>query len=159
MTFNAKLSKPALAITIIFNIILILALFLIRENPNYGVVSMFIIIISLVLTHLLHPVSYTIVPDSIKINRVILPITIQDMEIIHLEKINLSDLSINLRLFGSGGVWGYFGIYHSSAHGKLTMMASDMQNLVLITTPSKKYVISPENPRDFLETYNSRRKN
>jgi hypothetical protein len=157
-TFNAKLSKTALTITIFFHIILILALFLIRQNPNYGFLSVLTIVASLVLTHSLHPVSYTIVPDCVRINRPVLPIIIQDADIIQLEKTNVSDLSISLRLLGSGGVWGYFGIYHSSIHGKLIMMATDMQNLVLIVTPTKKYVISPEHPKDFLETYTNRRK-
>jgi hypothetical protein len=157
-TFNAKLSKFSLILTIAFNIGLLIILFTIKESTHYRLLIMFVTIFILVITHLLHPVSYTIVPNAIKINRLVLPITIQTIDIIHIEKITASDLAITIKLFGSGGVWGYFGTYHSKVHGKLTMMASDMQQLILITTATTKYVISPENTLAFLEAYNNRKK-
>jgi hypothetical protein len=157
-TFNAKLSKFSLFITIVFNIGLLIILFSIKEPSPYRLVLMCLTMFVLVMTHLLHPLSYTIVPDAIKINRLIFSITIQTVDIIHLEKISVADLAITVRLFGSGGVWGYFGIFHSGVHGRLTMMASDMQQLILITTATTKYVISPENTQAFLEAYNNRKK-
>jgi hypothetical protein len=157
-TFNAKLSKFSLFITIVFNIGLLIILFNIKEYTPYRIVLLFFTMFILIITHLLHPVSYTIVSDAIKINRPILPITVQTVDVIHLEKISVADLAITVRLLGSGGVWGYFGIFHSKVHGRLTMMATDMQHLILITTATNKYVISPENTQAFLETYNNRKK-
>jgi hypothetical protein len=157
-TFNAKLSKFSLFITIVFNIGLLIILFTLKESTQYRLVFMFFTVLILVSTHMLHPLSYTVVPDAVKINRLLLPITIQTIDIIHIEKISVADLAITVRLFGSGGVWGYFGIYHSRVHGRLTMMATDMQQLILITTATTKYVISPEDTFAFLEAYNNRKK-
>jgi hypothetical protein len=111
-TFNAKLSKFSLFITIVFNIGLLIILFNIKEYTPYRIVLLFFTMFILIITHLLHPVSYTIVSDAIKINRPILPITVQTVDVIHLEKISVADLAITVRLLGSGGVWGYFGIFH-----------------------------------------------
>lgn len=157
-TFIAKLSKTSFLITIIFNVLLIVILFInvFQAKYHHPVSTVFILLLP-VLIHLLHPVSYTIHPDTIRINRVFQPISILTTDILHMETIHASELAVNIRLLGSGGVWGYFGVYYSTTHGKLIMMASDMQNLILIVTSQKKYVISPEKPTVFLDTYNNRR--
>lgn len=158
-TFIAKLSKTAFIITLFFNIILLSILFVNPLMSNYHLPLSTIFILFLpILTHLLHPSSYTIYPDRIRINRIIQPISISAADILQIETIQEADLAANVRLLGSGGVWGYFGIFYSTTHGKLIMMASDMEHLILIVTPHKKYVISPQDPLLFLDTY-AKRKN
>ena len=51
-----------------------------------------------------------------------------------------------LRLFGSGGLFGYFGLFYSSGIGKFYLYSGRRKNLTLIETGEKRYVIgmSPE---------------
>jgi Bacterial PH domain len=156
--FKAKLSKLSLAITVIVNAILLVVLFRIAVLKDYSqpeiyrYIAALGIIIALVLPHLIHPVSYTISPDGITINKILFSSSISIGDITEIKKVNYSDLFITIRLFGSGGLWGYFGIFYSTVYGKLNMQASNMQEMILIsTTENKKYIISPENQQEFID--------
>src|SRR5687767_11673717 len=139
-TFKAKLSKLSLAITIIVNVVLLIVLFKVAlfkdpsESDLYKYLVALSIIMILVLSHLTHPVSYTVSSKKVKINKIIFSFSIPIEAITEIKKVNYADLFINIRLLGSGGFWGYFGIFYSTAYGKLNMQASNMQDMILIST-------------------------
>lgn len=161
-TFKARLSKLSLVITVVVNVILLIILFRVAvfKDPSqpeiYKYISALVIVMTLVLAHLLHPVSYTISPEGITINRIMFSFCIPIGDITKIKKVSYSDLFINIRLFGSGGFWGYFGIFYSTVYGKINMQASNMENMILISTSdNKKYIISPDNQQEFIDTLNS----
>lgn len=161
--FKAKFSKVSLILTILFNIVLIEELFRVALNADalgaYKYIIIFIIIFFLTLPHLIHPASYTTSSIGITINKKIFPIFIPLADILEIKEINYSSLFINIRLLGSGGVWGYFGVFYSTVYGKLNMQASNMQNLILISTANNKYIISPDRPSEFISTISKLNRN
>lgn len=65
---------------------------------------------------------------------------LEEVEVINLSK---KDMSGTVRLFGSGGFFGYIGWHSNRRLGKFYMIANSQKNLILIKTKGKKkYVIN-----------------
>jgi hypothetical protein len=57
-----------------------------------------------------------------------------------------------LRLFGSGGMYGYFGLFTFKGLGKVRMHATNRNRLVLVTDINgKRYLLSPGDPEGFIQ--------
>jgi len=57
-----------------------------------------------------------------------------------------------LRLLGSGGLYGYFGVFTFKGAGRVRMHATDRRKLVLVTdVKGRKYLLSPDDPEDFIQ--------
>jgi len=54
-----------------------------------------------------------------------------------------------IRLFGSGGLFGWFGIFHVPGIGEVWIYARRTRDFVFIKA-DRKYLISPENPQMFI---------
>jgi hypothetical protein len=166
LNFKAKLSKFSLFLTILTNIgiIFVCYVMLFREdllkNTNqppiiFKYILVLVILIIFLIGFLLHPFKYSISNSKICIHRLIFKKSIEISSILEIKEIKYSQLYVKIRLFGSGGIWGYFGLFNSSYYGLIRMNASNLENLILITTKNKKiYVISPNNPQEFINTFN-----
>jgi hypothetical protein len=56
-----------------------------------------------------------------------------------------------LRLFGSGGMYGYFGLFTFRGLGTVRMYATHRHKLVLVTDVNgKKNLLSPDDPEEFV---------
>jgi hypothetical protein len=119
-----------------------------------------VFILAFTLTLALFTITYAYVPkeiilenDRLVIKRVIGKVDIpykQIREVSYLEKLK----SKIIRLFGSGGLYGWFGIFYVSGIGKVHMYARRMSNFVLIKA-DKNYLLSPENPKEFVKNLKS----
>ncbi|MEM2921967.1 MAG: PH domain-containing protein, partial [Candidatus Bathyarchaeia archaeon] len=59
-----------------------------------------------------------------------------------------------IRLFGSGGMYGYFGLFSFKGLGRVWMHATNRHNLVLIKTRGgKEALISPRDPDSFIKLF------
>jgi len=56
-----------------------------------------------------------------------------------------------LRLWGSGGIFGYYGIFSTAKLGKCTWYLTNRKNAVVLVTGSKTILVSPEDPDRFLQ--------
>ena len=57
-----------------------------------------------------------------------------------------------IRLFGSGGLYGYYGYFAFRGLGKVLMYATNRHKLVLIRDDrGRRYLISPDNPQEFIK--------
>ncbi len=71
---------------------------------------------------------------------------IEDIQILENKTINSS-----IRLFGSGGLFGYFGYFKNPKLGKYMLFATRNNNFVLVKTADHKYVITPDKPELLVE--------
>ncbi|MCS7122324.1 MAG: PH domain-containing protein [Archaeoglobaceae archaeon] len=55
-----------------------------------------------------------------------------------------------IRVFGSGGLFGWFGLFYIEKIGKVWVYARRRKDLVLIKA-DKNYLIAPEDPKRFIE--------
>jgi hypothetical protein len=56
------------------------------------------------------------------------------------------DLSGCIRLWGSGGLFGYFGIFSTTKLGRSTQYGTNRKNLVVRITEKQTVVLSPDDP-------------
>ncbi len=79
-----------------------------------------------------------------------------DIESVHTYSRSMS----NIRTFGSGGLFGYFGRFHNSSHGHYTAYVGDIGQAFYITTKSgKTYLVSCKNREEFIKSINEHKDN
>ena len=67
-------------------------------------------------------------------------------DIIEVRAVERSELRGSIRLFGSGGFFGWFGIFRNSKLGVYRIYCGQLENLYLVKTLTKKYIISSSVP-------------
>lgn len=105
--------------------------------------------IVLLVPYLFKPKGFTLNFKELVIERTINTISVPYLEISKVQRGNWTWKAI--RLGGSGGLYGYLGLFHFFSIGRVWMYVTNRHKMVLIETGSgKKYAISPEDPDDFV---------
>jgi hypothetical protein len=61
----------------------------------------------------------------------------------------------NDKTFGSGGLFGWFGLFHITEIGEVWIYARRTKDLILIKA-DKNYLLAPENPKEFMKNLRAR---
>lgn len=102
--------------------------------------------------YLMRPFEYIVDEEQITIRKNILAKKIPLHQIASITTVEYKELKVRLRLWGSGGLWGWYGIFLSAEYGKLNLQITEKSNLLLITTKDDKYIVlSPSEPIAFAE--------
>ena len=67
-------------------------------------------------------------------------------DIIEVRAVERSELLGSIRLFGSGGFFGWFGTFRNSKLGVYRIYCGQLENLYLVKTLTRKYIISSSVP-------------
>jgi hypothetical protein len=106
-------------------------------------------LIVLLVPYLFKPKGFRLKIKELTIERTINAITIPYEQISRIQRGNWTWKAI--RLGGSGGLYGYLGLFHFFGIGRVWMYVTNRHKMVLIETDNgKKYAISPEDPDDFI---------
>lgn len=123
------------------------------QSGNY-VVPIFvstIFIATLFLAYIYHPVSYTLSPSVLTIQRPGKDAIYSVNDFISAELVAPGQMKYTIRTFGVGGLFGYYGKFANSVFGSMTWYASRRDNMILLTTvEGKKIVITPDESERFL---------
>ncbi len=144
-------ARVATAIFLIANVMILYISFVESEPSMASAIPVLVLPLALLLTWLFHPMKYVVDGSNLVIKRPLGSIKIPLREIREVSKIDRGGILAGFRLFGSGGLFGYFGAFRFRDHGTVSMWATDKNKLVFIRTDFKKYVISPDNVIEFLE--------
>ena len=112
------------AVIVTYIIIILLAIWVLLTMPRYLIIQNGLLIIT-------HPIGRTVIEKS---------------QVVKLEAIERSDLRGSIRLFGSGGFFGWFGIFRNSKFGVYRIYCGQLENLYHIKTLTKSYIISSSTP-------------
>ncbi len=151
-----KLAKVVTAfVTILFASVIVAQLFMLAEAFNYtSVITMIVMIVIYLIVFLYRPISYEITESMVCINRPLLDIKIPINEINSVVILEESRLRGVVRLFGVGGLFGYWGKFYTSKIGTMTWYATRRDQAILITTTEdKKIVLTPDEPEIFVSTF------
>lgn len=107
---------------------------------------------------LLMPLRLTFEDDKITLHRLVGPNYIPSKDIIELMAIPNSEIAYSIRLFGSGGLFGYLGKFRNKKLGNYTMYATNLNELILIRTNRKTYVFSCKNRDKLIESFQKNKK-
>lgn len=159
MTYKTSLDTSAkvttIAITILFAAIIIGQISLIKDNGNAA--PIFTTVASLLIyfgTFSFRPISYRLADDKLIIHRLLADIKIERSEIKSVEQIDKENLSWSVRVFGVGGLFGYWGKFTNRKIGSMTWYATRRNNAVLIKTIYNKVIIlTPNEPEKFVAEF------
>lgn len=152
--FPATLSHSSLLLSVatIIGAFVIMANSIFNKHSNdlyiFGAVFLLVMV---GIMFLIRPLKYIITDNYLIIDRLIFRKKIQLEQITSFEKIDYSDLAVNIKLMGSNGFLGHFGFYCSTKWGILRMNATNLKALVMIKTNASIFAISPDQGSQFLE--------
>lgn len=112
------------AVIVTYIIFGIVAVWVLLTMPRYLIIQNGLLIIT-------HPIGRTVIEKS---------------QVVKIEAIERSDLRGSIRLFGSGGFFGWFGIFRNSKFGVYRIYCGQLENLYHIKTLTKSYIISSSTP-------------
>jgi hypothetical protein len=151
MFYKASLDSLAQGVTIIFTLICLLlafcCVFMFFDgglSAVGAVLSALVLPIILGITYLFSVKGYALRNDELVITRPISPVhfAISDIESVDNTKIAATS---SVRLFGSGGLFGYLGSFYNKRQGRFTLYATNRANIRLLTLKNgKKIGISPD---------------
>lgn len=157
MIYNATLDKASRAITVmffvLFFIIAILPHFAAKSagNQAYLLISIpFFVILSI--TYCFSIKSYQITENDVVINRPFDKVILDKSIIKNVSAIQNVNILLSIRSFGSGGMFGYFGIFWNKKFGKMTWYATRTNNVIIIETNlNKKILLTPNAHKKFFK--------
>lgn len=99
------------------------------------------------------PLGYSILTRGVVIHRMGRNVAIGFEQIAEIRRIEPKEIGLAIRVFGSGGFFGWFGRFHGRRLGWFTAYCSSGRDLILIArTDGAKIVISPHPADAFLES-------
>src|SRR5579872_2919389 len=90
----------------------------------------------LLFAYVFSPRGYALNGDSIEIERPIGTVQIPLRGLQEARRLTSDDLRGCIRLFGSGGLFGYYGLYRTSKLGKCTWYVTDRSRAVVVVSDS-----------------------
>lgn len=108
------------------------------------------IIFAVVYCIYLTPLKLILDDSHITIKKVIGCDTINTEEIVSVEEMPASLVKNSIRVVGSGGLFGYLGMFKNSIIGKYRMYATEIDNLVMIRTAKDIIVVSCRSREEFI---------
>lgn len=161
MTFQASLDKLAkgisVAITVLFAIIICLPFFLPNNNEEGIAVAVYtsvILVVIYLVTLGYRPIHYAVTTDELIVHRWFKDVIIEKANIQSIEAIDRKKIKGSLRVFGVGGLFGYFGKFTNDTIGSMTWYATRRDNIILvITTDNEKTILTPDEPDLFLAEF------
>ena len=164
-THTASMDSLTLGLTIGITIILILSGFvpiltnefhfsnIISPSPFY--VMPFALIIMLVVTYGFSPKGYAFQDGQLVIYRPFRKkfFATEDMQTATL--VDKKELKKSIRVFGVGGLFGYFGLFRNSRYGTMIWYASRRDQFVVIERSNERaLVLTPDDPNSFVSEFN-----
>jgi hypothetical protein len=98
------------------------------------------------------PRSYVIEGQSILVQRLAGAARVPLQDVREARRTTPEDLRGCIRLWGSGGLFGYYGLFRTSKLGKSTWYVTSRKNSVVVITAAKTVLFSPDDPDGFLAT-------
>ena len=107
------------------------------------------------ITYAFRPIKYEVNDHNLIIRRLVGDVKISLKEIITAERIDSGKTSWAWRIFGVGGLFGYYGKFTNTQLGSMTWYATRRDKIVLVKTKTgKKIILTPDEPEKFTQGLN-----
>lgn len=104
----------------------------------------------LALAYAYSPRGYAFSEQSLIVKRLIGDVRIPLEDVRAARRATSDDLRGCMRLWGSGGLFGYYGLFRTSALGRCTWYVTNRQKMVVLVTGSRTALFSPDDVDGFL---------
>lgn len=150
--FPARYGRPTLVITLLASAVLVgagVALGLESHlEPTLRLPLAALLFLIFFLVYLYSPQGFSIATDGLRIHRPRGAILIPAPTIRWARRAEPRELC-GLRLFGSGGLFGFFGIFYARRFGLYRAYVTHLDDLVVVEA-KRVYLLSPEGSEEFL---------
>lgn len=149
----------AVTITVVVGLMMLFALisYIAQiEGEGFIVIPLLATVYSLItiVPYLFSPRGFALTTSGILIKRIVKSILIPYSEISNVRRISWTWKGT--RLGASGGLFGFFGLFHIKSLGRVWMYVTDRNKMIYIEVKQgKKFLISPDDPQVFLEKLKS----
>jgi hypothetical protein len=123
-----------------------LAIIIATHNPVISTLAIVVILIAFAYS----PRGYVLSGRSILVRRLAGQASIALEDVREVRRTTADDLRGCIRLRGSGGLFGYYGLFRSSKLGEFTEYVTNRNNSVVVITGSKTVLVSPDDVEGFL---------
>jgi hypothetical protein len=147
MSFSASYDRTT-AITSAVVCLGLLAVIFAVHNLILTCLSIFVILLCFAYS----PRGYEIADRSIMVQRLAGPARIPLDDIRELRRATPDDFRGCIRLAGSGGLFGYYGLFSTATLGRSTWYVTNRSKSVVLITGTKTVLFSPDDPEAFLAT-------
>ncbi len=158
MNYKASFDKTAKVITIVTSLlflgIVVMQIVLYIQHHTWATLASAILLpLIYIVTYLYCPISYRVEADDIVVHRPGSDIHFLRSDIKCIQLVQKEKLKGTIRLFGVGGLFGYYGQFSNSELGYMTWYATKRRDkMVLIElTNNKKIIVTPDEPEQFVE--------
>jgi Bacterial PH domain len=145
VTFSASYDRVTKSISALVCLFL-LAVMAATHSLVFCVLAVLLILVS----YAYSPRGYVIADRSIAVQRLAGRPRIALDDVRELRRATPDDSSGAIRLWGSGGLFGYYGLFSSAKLGKFTAYVINRNNKVLVVSGSKTVLFSPDDVAGFL---------
>ena len=150
-SFNARWGRSVMTVSIVVGAVVLAIPFLVLLAEGRETWMGFMGLLPVVFFGLTIPFAvfgYEVTDDAILVERPLrrtrIPLAgIQSVEVV--EKLDWK----TLRLFGSGGFLGFYGLFWNRQWGRFQALATDLNRCVLVSG-QRKWLLSPDDPERFL---------
>ena len=125
---------------------LLIGVALLAQQPLVLGISLLI----LILAYAYSPRGYAFSEQSLVVKRLIGDVRIPLDDVRAARRATSDDLRGCMRLWGSGGLFGYYGLFRTSALGRCTWYVTNRQKMAVLVTGSKTALFSPDDVDGFL---------
>ena len=158
MKFKASLDTTTIIISImaiVFVPVLVAwVIWFVPDPSGYAVLSMAIGIAVIAGSFFLYPTGYVVTQNGVVVNGILFSQTIPKQDIIAIELLRNEDMSSSIRAFGSGGFFGYYGLFYNAKYKWMIWFATQRKNYVMVHTAKRKFVFTPDKPEEFIDAIN-----
>ena len=97
--------------------------------------------------YLFSPLGYSVRDGALVIHRPLRPVVIPLTEIENVEILGSDDITASYRVFGVGGLFGYYGLFFRNEFGIVHFYLRNKENPIMIDTANHgRLLISPDSP-------------
>ncbi len=137
-TFPAPYDTTAKIISTAVPILLAVAVAMAHSALAGGIAALL-----LIAAYVYSPTAYTIADQSVVVERPVGSVRVPLDGIREARAATKDDFRRCIRLFGSGGLFGYYGVFLTSKLGRSTWYVTNRSNAVVVITNTKTLVFSP----------------
>lgn len=139
-------------ITVLVAVITLAQLISSFEHFSYlSIFSSSILPVLYILTFVFRPIHYKLSGDKLIIHRLTDNVALDRNQIKEVKQIDPEQLKRSVRIFGVGGLFGYYGRYANNTLGRMTWYATRKNKTVLlITNANEKFILTPDEPEAFV---------
>jgi hypothetical protein len=144
-SFSASYDSTTKVLSAATSVVLLVVVF-----ATHSVVVACLAALVIFLAYAYSPGAYAVKDQSILVNRLIGNVRIPLDDIREVRATTPGDFLGTIRLFGSGGLFGYYGLFRTSNLGKCWWYVTNPKNIVVVITGEKTILISPDCVDGFL---------